>query len=359
MLNTRSRAVQFAAVLTPLTLATAIALGNVYSQTTQDEAALAAATDQFQADAVVTSGSGGIAPGLLDTVRETAGVGAASALVFSQGWLEEPYDERGSDPWPFVGLDAQDVLATPVAQGSMRDFTGDTVALPEDQAEDLDLGVGSAVTLRLGDGSRARVTVVALLDSPSNFGSVVVPAGLLAPHTTNGLPSHVLVRTEDGAALDALRERVRDFPGTSVGGQDTLTTEFAEGLGVQAWINYLLAGLALAYAAIASVNTLAVAVLSRRREFAAQRLAGATRRQVTRMLYVEAAVVAVAGLGLGTVIALCTVLPTAVAVGLIVPSGPLWVFFAVAVALFVIVYPVTLLSARLAMRRKAIDGIAG
>jgi putative ABC transport system permease protein len=127
---------------------------------------------------------------------------------------------------------------------------------------------------------------------------------------------------------------------------------------VQAWINYLLAGLALAYAAIASVNTLAVTVLSRRREFAAQRLAGATRREVTRMLLVEAGLVGLAGLALGTVISLFTVLPMAFASGAVIPTGPVWVFGAVVVAVGAIVWPVTLVTARMAMHRKPIDAIA-
>jgi putative ABC transport system permease protein len=137
-----------------------------------------------------------------------------------------------------------------------------------------------------------------------------------------------------------------------------LEAAFAEGLGVQAWINYLLAGLALAYAAIACVNTLAVAVLSRRREFAAQRLAGATRRDVTRMLMVEAGLVGAAGIALGTVISLCTVLPMAIAAGAVIPSGPVWVFGGVLVAVFAIVWPVTLVTAGRAMHRKPIEAIA-
>ena len=340
VVNGRARAAQFAAVLTPLTLAAAIALGNVYSQTTMDDEALATAVDQFQADAVLTSSSGGIAPSVLADVRATRGVTAASALVLSRGWVEEPYDGHGSDPSPFVGVSDADVLATPVTSGSLADLRGRSVALPADD----EVAIGSTVTLRLGDGTRARVRVVALLDGPS----VVLPASVLAPHTTSGLPAYALVRGDTSALTPA--------PGVRIG--DDLEDVFAHGLGVQAWINYLLAGLALAYAAIAAVNALAVALLSRRRELAAIRLAGATRREVTLMLLVEAGMVAVAGLALGTVIALCTVLPMAIATGAVVPSGPVWVFGGVAVALGVIVGPVTLVTARVAMRRKPIEAIA-
>lgn len=258
-------------------------------------------------------------------------------------WVEEPYDGNGSRSsasrpgtcWPHR------------SQGSLKNLRGNTVALDEDEADDLEVGVGSAVTLRLGDGSRAKVKVVALLDDSQ---SVVVPADLLAPHTTSGLPTYVLVR---GSA-----DHLPAVAGMTVGDADALEASFAEGLGVEAWINYLLAALALAYAAIASINTLAVAVLSRRREFAAQRLAGATRREVTAMLLVEAAFVGLAGLGLGVVIALAKVLSMALAVGAVIPSGPLWVFPLVILAVFAIVLPVTWVTARLAMHRKPIEAIA-
>lgn len=365
MINTRSRAVAFATVLTPITLATAIALGNVYSQTTQDDAALAAHLEQLQADVVVTSSTGGIAPALLERVRATPGVATASGLVSSTGWIERPYDSRGSDPLPLLGIDPPDrasVLAVPVTSGSLRDLTGNSVAVPQSSADDLGIKVGDQVTMRLGDGAQVDVKIVALLDSPANFETMVLPADLLARHTTAGLPTQILVRADSGhaglALLAQISQRVGDWPGTVVGDQDLLTENFARGLGVQAWISYLLALLAIAYAAIAAVNTLAVAVLSRRREFAVQRLAGATRRQVLRMLLVEGAIVAVAGIVLGTVIAAFTVLPTAIAVGSVLPSGPVWVFLAVVAAIFLIVWPVTMVSARLAMRQAPVDAIS-
>lgn len=365
VINTRSRAVQFSSVLTPLTLATAIALSNVYAQTTHDDAAVDRQIEQFQTDAVITSDAGGFPAALLERIRKTPGIATASALVSSRGWIEKPYDSRGSDPGTLLGIDAQDktsILATPVVSGSLRDLTGDVVALPESQAEDLEIKLGDRITVRLGDGTAVEVKVVALLDSPADYGAVVLPAALLAPHTTAGPPSTILVRAasdQDSSALAGLLERATHaWPGIGVGDQGRLSAMFSAQLGVQAWISYLLAVLAIAYAALAAVNTLAVSVLSRRREFAVQRLAGATRRQVRRMLLIEGAIVAAISIVLGTVIAAFTVLPTAVAVGSIVPTGPVWVLLAVIAAIVVIVAPVTLISSRLAMRRGPMEVIS-
>jgi putative ABC transport system permease protein len=69
-------------------------------------------------------------------------------------------------------------------------------------------------------------------------------------------------------------------------------------------VNYLAMGLVLAFTAIAVVNTLAMSVSARVREFALLRLAGATRRQVLRVLRAEAAGVLLLATALGSAIAL-------------------------------------------------------
>jgi putative ABC transport system permease protein len=346
--NVRARAAQLAAVLVPLTLSVSIALGNVYSETTYEHAARAGYVDQFVADAVVTSSAGGITPDLLRQVRSTPGVSAASALVTSRGWIEEPYDGMGTDPSTLVGADPA------VLRGSFGDFTGDVVAVPRRTADRLGIERGDRVKIRLGDGARVTVSVVALLDNRSDFAGMVLPVDLLAPHTTAGLPTEILVRVHSGQAVEAaLRARIAAWPGaTSLGANVT------EGLNIQAWINYLVALLALAYAAIAAVNTLGVAVLGRRQELAAQRLAGATPRQVRRMMVLEATMLAAISLGIGTVLAAFAVVPLAVAVGSWLPSGPVGIWLAVGGAVVAIVLPVTTIVTRAATRRRPIDVIA-
>ncbi|EFL10254.1 MULTISPECIES: ABC transporter permease [Actinomycetes] len=362
VINTRARAVAFAAVLTPITLASAVALGNVYSETTAQKAQIAAYAGQLQADAVVTSIAGGFSPDQLAQIRSTPGVSTSSPLVTSSGWVEEPYDGNGSDPLRLLGVAAQDqggtVLATEVTEGSLTALRGNSVALPASVADKLEVKVGSKIKMRLGDGAQVPVTVVALLDSPSSYASMILPAELLAAHTTSGLASQVLVRSGDASGVvSALSDRTKDWPGVTVGDDSALAASFQASADVEALINYLLAVLAIAYAAIAAVNTLSVAVLARRREFGAQRLAGADRGQVRRMLFVEGGIVAVTGLVLGIVISLFTVVPMALTTGEIIPSGPIWVFLAVVLAIFLIVWPATALSARLAMRRSAIEAV--
>lgn len=76
-----------------------------------------------------------------------------------------------------------------------------------------------------------------------------------------------------------------------------------------AWANYTMAAVLGGFAVIAAVNTLVMTVLDRRRELATLRLVGSTRRQVLHMLHWESLLVSVAGVALGTTIAMITLTP--------------------------------------------------
>ncbi|GAA4529111.1 ABC transporter permease [Amycolatopsis samaneae] len=356
--NLRVRAVQYGAVLTPITIATSIALGNIYAQTTQDDAARAAYLDRLQADVVVT---GGVPAGTAERLSRLPGVRGASELVTSQGWLEKPFDDaHTSDPLRLIGLSrptGDPVYTGDVRDGTLADLRPGTVALPLTLAENLGVHPRDRVTVRLGDGARIEAEVVALLEQPSGYEQLVLPAEVLAAHTTGRLAPDLLLRTADPATVAA--EVRRELPAAAaVGGTELLRAEFDAGLGVQASINYLIAALALAYAALATINTLAVAILDRRREFGLQRLTGTTRREVTRMLYREVGLVGVLGYGTGAIIAALTVWPIAVSSGQLLPSGPLWVLLASAALVGLLLVPVTAITARLAMRQPAAAAVA-
>ncbi|MFF1821905.1 FtsX-like permease family protein [Kribbella sp. NPDC058245] len=353
VINLRVRAVQFAAILIPITIATTIALGNIYSQSTQQKGALEAATGDLAADVVITSTTGGIPTSLTESVRSLPGVTAVSELVRSKGWIEAPYDSsHTSDAWPLLGLSGP-VYEGKVTKGSLDQLQGSTIALPPGTAKKLKVDVGSELGVRLGDNSLVKVKVVALVEGPSGYEPLLLPAALLAAHTTTGLPNLLLLKTSE-KHVDLSR-----WPGTSAGGRELLSEGYDAGLGVDAYIAYLLAGIAVAYTAIASVNTIAVAVLDRRREFGLQRLTGATRKQVSRMLTLESLVIAALGLVIGLIAAAFTVLPIAVASrGWPLPSGPAWILLAWVGVVLLLVLPTTAITGRIAMRTKPMDALA-
>jgi putative ABC transport system permease protein len=90
-------------------------------------------------------------------------------------------------------------------------------------------------------------------------------------------------------------------------------------------------GLTKRNTAISVVNTLVLATARRRGEFALLRLTGSTRAQVVGMMTMEGVLVAAIGIVLGTVVSTTTLVPFSIAVSdSFTPSGPLWIYLAVA-----------------------------
>jgi putative ABC transport system permease protein len=351
MVNVRARTARVAAAVTPIMLATGIATANIYLQTTQDAIADRAFTENLRADAVLSAPAGGLAASLVGRIQATPGVAGASEYVPSTAFVVAPYDgSNDNEGWPVVGVTASGVSQTnavvPLA-GSLTALSGNTVALPDTVAAELGRGVGDRITLRLGDGSAADVRVVALFSARPGFENFLLPASLVAPHTTAGLAPQILVRAApgEGDLTRRLREVTAGQPGVVVGDRGALIAAHAKGQDVGAWVNYLMVGMIMAYTVISVVNTLVMSTARRRREFGLQRLTGSTRGQIMRMMGLEGVMVAVVGVILGTIVAAGSIVPFClVASDSLLPSGPLWIYLAVigvagALALFATLMP--------------------
>jgi len=337
-LNARARWMPMAGAVTPIMLATGLAIFMLYFQTTQVAAAEKKYADSVLADAVVTSATGDVSDDLVEQAQRTPGVAGATEFVASKGYNETPSDPtQDEDGVELNGVTAAGVARTwqdTVQTGKLEDLRGDTIALPADLANRLKVGVGDDIDMRLGDGATAKLGVVATLRTTPAHSAALMPADTLAPHTSAGSVSQVLVTAKPGTAeadlLPALRERLGGEQGLQVAGRDALTKAYVAQEQANAWVNYLIVGLLLVYAAISMVNTLVMATAHRRREFGLQRLTGSTRGQVMRMMTAEALMVAGIGAVLGTVVAATMLVPFSAAVSdSVIPSGPLWIFFVI------------------------------
>ncbi|MEU4194965.1 FtsX-like permease family protein [Kribbella sp. NPDC026611] len=354
--NMSARSVAMSAAAMPVMLAVGISTANLYMQTTQVHAASEAFTRDLRADAVVVS-EAGLSPRLLDQVRAVPGVASASSYVRSLGTIDEPrhapFDDDGA---PLIGVDAQGPDGTaPVqlTQGSLTGLTGMTVALPDYAADKIGRGVGSKITMTLGDGTSVDLRVVATFAAVRGYESIILPASLVAAHTTDGLTKQILVRAAPGTDVrPALAKLAAAHPGVAVADRSTLLAANTEDLKTQAWVNYMLLGMLIAYTAVSVVNTLVSTTLRRRREFALQRLTGSTRLQVLRMLFTESTLITLVGVTLGTAIALACLLPFAAVVSPTesLPSGPLWIYFIIIGAAAALTFTSTLLPATATLR---------
>jgi putative ABC transport system permease protein len=351
--NVRTRAHRTAALVTPVILVASIALANVYQTTTAANAMRSAYLGDLRADAVVTSTTGSIPAA---AAAAAAGVGSTSGLTTGQGWIEDPVDgSHRIDPWSLLGVDPFSLKAT-AAAGSLEDLRGAAVALPQGLAGDLGIDVGDEIGVVLGDGAHVRVRVAALLDGSSRHRSLVLPAALLAAHTTAGEPQKLLVRGDD--VRERLAQALAADPRLTVRGTDALADDFDAGLQVDAWITFAVVAVIVAFAAMSLVNSLVAALGGRRRELALLRLAGASARQVRRMLETEALLVAAIGAIAGSAVALFGLIPLSVATaGSPLPSGPIWVFAAVLALIAALVLIPTLVVSRTTLSRKKVADV--
>lgn len=168
-------------------------------------------------------------------------------------------------------------------------------------------------------GGVSRLAVHNLAARSARSSTVVGPLALLVGIATGTL---YMQSTEDSTAKIA-------------GAQDDFGAQFAAA-------NYLVVAMIIAFCALAVTNTLIAATWHRRREFGLLRLTSATRRQVIGMVAVESAVSTAIAVILGTIAAAATAVPySIVKTGSPIPSGPPWMYPAIAAGGFVIAFAAT------------------
>jgi putative ABC transport system permease protein len=157
--------------------------------------------------------------------------------------------------------------------------------------------VGSQAGIWLADATHISARVVAIYELARGFGDVVLPAQLVADHDPRGLVRGIyLAGTPPTAeALAAWPVRVVDASAPT-GRSDAATQQVAF-----AAMTAILVG----FIGIAVANAFALSIRSRRPEFGDLRLAGATPRQLHRMVDYETAMSVAIGIGLGAAVSAC------------------------------------------------------
>src|SRR5215472_9319395 len=260
MLTVRGRGARTAALITPVMLATGLATPLLYMQTSQQAAAEHAYARHLRADLVITSRAGGIPLAAAARARRLPGAAAASPLVTSTGFFGVP---PGADPGtvdsiPLQGLDgasAGRVTGYRVTAGSLAQLTGDTIAIPAAYRQP-GRGLGDTVTLRFGDNATRRLRIVAVFTSPRGYPTLLLPAGLLAAHTSTGLASQLLVTAAAHANRAALANALRGLaPGVQVTGRSATLAAFSAQQQTGAWVSYLFIAAVIAYTTVSLINT--------------------------------------------------------------------------------------------------------
>src|SRR5215468_8921383 len=353
MLTVRGRCARTAALITPVMLATGLATSLLYMQTAQQAAAEHAYARHLRADLVITSPAGGIPLGAAARARRLPGVTAASPLVTSTGFFNVPPGANPGtvDPIPLQGLDgasAGRVADYPVTAGSLSHLAGDTIAIPAAYRQP-GRGLGDTVTLRFGDNATRRLRIVAVFASPRGYPTLLLPAGLLAAHTSTGLASQLLITAAAHANRAALANALRDLaPGVQVTGRSATLAAYSAQQQTGAWVSYLFIAAVIAYTTVSLINTTVAATTRRRPQLAMLRRIGASRSQVTRAMTIEAILVSATGIVLGTLVGLATLLPFDSALGFPgLPVGPPSTYLTITASAALLTLLVTRLSTQL------------
>ncbi|MEV4702389.1 FtsX-like permease family protein [Actinoplanes sp. NPDC049316] len=219
--------------------------------------------------------------------RAVPGVQAATGVRRTSVILKVLGDAEAV-PAQAVDVGGAATLDLRVTSGSMADLGADGVAVSQLQAGSSGWKVGDRARFWLGDGTPVELRVAAIYQRGLGFGDVTLPREVVAGHTARNLDDQVLIRTAPGADADrALAALAARYPGSALVASADLNQQLAQDLAVSAWLNKLLIGVMVGYAALAAANTMVMAALARRRELSLLRLVGVTKRQVKRMVHAE------------------------------------------------------------------------
>jgi putative ABC transport system permease protein len=247
-------------------------------------------------------------------VRAAAGVAPVSVAATDPD-LEQVYGEA------VAGGPLDRVLDLGVTSGGLAELRPGQIAVSSMEAAPGAMGVhaGSRVTVYLPDGTPYRATVSAVYARSLASGDVLLPAAAVAGHT--GTPpafAQILVSGGTAGGLAA------GHPGWHVASRAAANAASEQAAAQNGFANNLILGLMAALAAVALVNTLAVATVERRRVLRLLGRVGATRGQVAAAFGWHVLFVTVTGVAAGVAAGAVTLAAVArAATGTWVPFIPL------------------------------------
>ncbi|MFF4251775.1 FtsX-like permease family protein [Streptomyces sp. NPDC001663] len=344
--NSRTNARRLASAITPIVLAMAFSSVLIFMQTSTDHVTADQQHAGIRADHIVTADPG-LPPDAVRRAERTPEVTAAvgllksAVLVPATGGLE-PATAQG------VTGSAHDLTAVQdldVKKGQLTLEPGE-IAVDATLADNSHVKVGDRLHLRLPDGTTASPVITATYGRGMGLSQVTMARADLAGHVTSAYDTELWTKGGTAAGLKAL--------GTVLDRADYTTAQSLD-RELNAWANAVMAGVLGGFAAVAAVNTLVMTVLDRRRELGTLRLIGSTRSQVLRMIRWEALLVALAGIALGTAIALATLVPLMKGLTGQGPYIPPLVYGTFAGAIVVLGVTAATLPARAALRKETLE----
>jgi putative ABC transport system permease protein len=249
-------------------------------------------------------------PALAAAVRRVPGVGSVSAVRFSEGKI---VGRRSTTS--VAGIDPATLARTYTLR--WKDGSDATLARLGRDGILADVGfskkarVGERVTLLTPAGRRVTYVIRGLLDEGSDFGllggGLVIPNDRLAADFDAKDDSFVFLRFARGA--DPVRTRraidrtlAASFPDARTRDREQVKQQQAGQINQLLYLIYALLALSVIVSLFGIVNTLALSIFERTRELGLLRAVGMSRRQVKRIVRLEAVITSLIGALLGLVL---------------------------------------------------------
>ncbi|GIH00614.1 ABC transporter permease [Plantactinospora mayteni] len=350
---------RYASTIAPVLVTIGLAGGSLAGTGTISAAEAASLRAQLTAPLlVVPAGHARLPEPVARAVGAVPGVTAA-ARVKTTGVFDAGRNNtlRQRTAWYVDGPAAARVVRLPVAAGSLHDLAGATVAVSASMAGAAGWRVGDQAELWLGDGARASLRVVAILDDRLGLPDALLPWSLTSAHSGVPLPDSVYLGLAPGADRAGIEAAVAPLGGTVTETRTRLAVLDEEFDRLSRLSLLAILGMALVYTAISIANTSLMATTGRVRELLTLRLAGATRRQILGLVGREALTVGFAGAVFGALVTGATLLTVRIALGGHSDTVPIqvpWSVLLVAVAACsVTVYAASVAPAAVALRRRS------
>jgi putative ABC transport system permease protein len=210
-----------------------------------------------------------------------------------------------------VGIDPTtitDVANIEMDAGSITDLSGpDTVAVSRTEADSKDFTVGETLQMEFARTGTQTLTVVGIFEPNAFLNDYAVSIDTYDANVAQQLDSVVFLKYAPGVDQAAARAGVetlvaRDYPSVDVDDQEQTKQAYVMQVDQIFAIVYVLLILSVFISAFGIVNTLGLSIYERIRELGLLRAVGMSKRQVKRMVRVEAVIIAVLGALLGLVV---------------------------------------------------------
>lgn len=342
-----------AAIAAPVLVTVALAGSLLGATATLDEARATETRERTAASfVVIPAGDAGFDAATVRRLEAVEGAvvsatSSSAVYVLEDGVALVRSEARAAAAGPLA-----ETVRLPLTAGKVSDLDDGSIIVNEEWEKHT---VGQSVDVWLGDGTKKSLRIAAVMTTGTgDNGAYVTPAN--APGAS---VDRVDVSLADGADPAAVAAALAGTGGHVLTTDQWVRASRPETDRTTRYGFMLVLGIALLYTGISLANTMVMATSDRMRDLAVLRLAGATRRQVLRLVAGEALTVVAVGAVLGLLVAWLNLAGLWSALGLLSVRSPVkmpWAELGATVGACAVLAVVSCVApAGLALRRRAVE----